>query len=70
MHVAFRGADNIVAVREQASEISGGVGDDVEDVPDIFCGGEGSPLESKTEGGGGCGNGDVENADALSLWSK
>ena len=47
MDVAFRRPDYIVAVGKEASDIGGGVGDNAENVPDVFSGGKGSPLESK-----------------------
>lgn len=36
MHVAFRGTDDVIAIREKTGVIGRGVGDDVEDVPDVF----------------------------------
>ena len=45
MDEAFGRADYVVAVWEEAGGVGGGGGDDVEDVPDVFGGGEGGPLE-------------------------
>ena len=70
MGIAFRCSNNIVAIRKQTGDVSWGVGDDVEDMPHVFCGGEGGPLQSETKSGGRCGDGDVESADTLSLVSK
>lgn len=42
---SLRGAEDIVAVGEEAGEVGGGVGRDVEDVPDCCDGGEGRVLE-------------------------
>jgi hypothetical protein len=42
---AFRAADDVVAIWQEASYIGGRVGDYVEDVPDIFSEGERRPLE-------------------------
>lgn len=39
------GAEDVVAVREQAGGVGGGVRGDVENVPDVGDDGEGGPLE-------------------------
>ena len=45
------GAEDVVAVGEEAGEVGGGVGGDVEDVPDCCDGGEGRVLEGYAQGG-------------------
>lgn len=42
---AFRAADDVIAIGQEASYIGGRVGDYVEDVPDILGEGERRPLE-------------------------
>lgn len=64
---ALGGAEDVVAVGEQAGEVGGGVGGDVEDVPDVGDHGEGGPLEGQAERGGVGGDGDVEGAGSLAL---
>ena len=67
MHETLGSADNVVAVGQEAGGVGGGVGDHVEDVPDVFCDGEGGPLEGEAEGGGGRRDGDGEGAGESAL---
>lgn len=51
MQDSLGGAEDVVAVGEEAGEVGGGVGGDVEDVPDCCDGGEGRVLEGYAQGG-------------------
>lgn len=64
----FRTADHVVAVREEACNVGGGVRNHIEDVPDVFDAGERHPLQSQTERRRILGNRDVEFADASALF--
>ena len=66
-HVALWAADDVVAVGEQTGGVGGRVGGYVEDVPDVFCDGEGGPLEGEPEGGVVGRDGKVDFADFLAL---
>lgn len=63
-------AEYVVAVGQQAGQVGGGVGGDVEDVPDVGHHGEGGPLEGKAKGGSVGGNGDVEGTGSLALYKR
>lgn len=67
---ALGGPQDVVAVRQQASQVGGGVGRDVEDVPDVGDDGQGGPLQGEAEGGGVGGDGDVQGAGSLALCRK
>lgn len=67
MEDALGGTKDVIAVWQEAGEIGGGVGGDVEDVPDVGYYGEGGPLEGEAEGGAVGGDGDVEGAGSLAL---
>lgn len=47
----FRCSDDIVAVRQKTSVVCGGVGCDVEDVPNIFSNCKWTPLQRQTQAG-------------------
>lgn len=44
---ALGGAEDVIAVGEEAGGVGGGVGGDVEDVPDVGDDGERGPLEGE-----------------------
>lgn len=64
---ALGGAEDVVAVGEEAGEVGGGAGGDVEDVPDVGDDGERGPLDGEAEGGRVGGDGEVEGARSLAL---
>lgn len=66
-HDARGGADDVVAVGQQAGGEGGRVGENVQDVPDVFGAGERGPLQGEAEGVAGGGDGDREGAGALAL---
>lgn len=47
----LRATENVVAVGQQAGEVGGRFGRDVEDVPDVGGDGERRPLQGEAEGG-------------------
>jgi hypothetical protein len=67
---ALRTANDVVAVGKEACGVGGGVGCDVQDVPDVFCDGERGPLEGKPKSGVFGGNGDVDFANLLALCGR
>jgi len=67
MHVAFWSPDYVVTVGQEACCVGWGVGDDVENVPDVFGGGGRCPLKCEAKGGGRRGYWDVKRSYTLSL---
>lgn len=64
---ALGGAQDVVAVGEQAGGVGGGVGGHIENVPDVGDDRDGRPLKGQAERGGVGGDGDVQGACSLAL---
>ncbi len=67
---ALGGAQDVVAVGEQAGGVGGRVGGHVEHVPDVGDDRDGRPLQGQAERGGARGDGDVQGAGSLALWGN
>lgn len=67
MYDAFWAADYVVTVGKEAGHVGGGVWGYVEDVPNVFGGGEEVPLEGDAQGWVVCRDRDVKGADTLAL---
>lgn len=64
-HETLRASNDIVAVRQESSDIGGRVGNDIEDVPHVFGGRKRRPLEGQTKGRCVCWDGDKDLANLL-----
>jgi hypothetical protein len=64
---ALGGAQDVVAVGEQAGGVGGRVGRHIENVPDVGDDSDGRPLKGQAERGRVGGDGDMQGARSLTL---
>lgn len=69
MHAAFRRTDNVITVGEESSYVRWGIRDNIENVPDIFGSGQGSPLQREPKCWRWCGDRDMKCPYTLALCS-
>lgn len=66
-HKAFRAADHVVTVRKQACYVGRRVGNDIENVPNVFGDGEWRPLQRNAQCGLVGRDGEIDLANLLAL---
>lgn len=69
-YLALWTADHVVSVGKQSGHVGGRVGRHVEDVPDVLGRGELTPLQGDAKRRVVGGDGNVERANALALWTE